>query len=188
MFHDSENEIEISGCNFTLQTRPVFTVRNYFMGYQFIFNKNTKYEFEKLQILLMIDQSKDMYVKFRFYSLSIQFTNSNRDCIKKNTQMDRIVASFSSSDEVYPCKPNDKTYSLIDTIDSTEDTTYSPEDAAYSPEDATYSPEDETYSQEPITKVTENSVETNQTTIIQGMPVTRSWISKNILWILITSC
>ncbi|KII65745.1 hypothetical protein RF11_04377 [Thelohanellus kitauei] len=111
MFNETKTEVEIYGCNISLGLRRKSRMRNYSIGYKFIFNKKTQYEFIDYTITFNIGDTNGEKLQIRLHDLDIQFKTTTNTCPvsrKKRTKPTTVQARFDSNEEIYPCKPKNK--------------------------------------------------------------------------------
>ncbi|KII65752.1 hypothetical protein RF11_04385 [Thelohanellus kitauei] len=102
--------IEISGCNISFVRERFQRTRNYSIGYRFKFNTNTHYVFSKYLISSIPKKKKNESIELTLDIFEMQFPNYTQTCERpepKITGYTPISARLASTDEIYPCKPND---------------------------------------------------------------------------------
>ncbi|KII65113.1 hypothetical protein RF11_05643 [Thelohanellus kitauei] len=122
---DYGREIEISGCYMSFSQKSSGSGRRMLTGIHsislsFKLNKNTKYEFLNYFIYSTIPTSQQEYLRVDLSNLTIQFQYSTRTCKMpehKNENTTSIFLSTESTDEIYPCKPNDTERTTESTVE-----------------------------------------------------------------------
>ncbi|KII69982.1 hypothetical protein RF11_09849 [Thelohanellus kitauei] len=103
---DSITEIEINQCNVNIQTKSTKPIHNIVVGYQFKFNKRTKYDIGQHYMMFAVDQVKINYAIITIENISIQTKCFDKKCaiIQKNITELLQVNSFENNQIIYPCE------------------------------------------------------------------------------------